>query len=251
MMDKHIYIFNTQTDLNQAVADHFAEIVNLSVKSRGVAYVAFSGGGTPQGFFQALAQPPYQTSLPWIDIHVYWVDERSVPVDHPESNFGQVKKTLLDNAPIQLENIHRIHGELNPENAATAYIKELITHACSEHPWPKFDWTLLGLGEDGHTASLFPGQINSSEQKLPVIAITANYQGRPANRVSLTPLILNTSRNVAFMVSGANKARILSVVLNGPYDPVNLPAHRIQPVDGTITWLVDSSAAEIIINKED
>ena len=91
MMDKHIYIFNTQTDLNQAVADHFAEIVNLSVKSRGVAYVAFSGGGTPQGFFQALAQPPYQTSLPWIDIHVYWVDERSVPVDHPESNFGARK----------------------------------------------------------------------------------------------------------------------------------------------------------------
>lgn len=240
MMDKLIRVFSTLDELYQAAADHYAEVVKQAVQSRGEAYVALSGGGTPQRLYQLLARPSYQTSIPWDVIHFYWGDERCVPPEHPESNFGLVKKTLLDRVPVRQENIQRVRGELTPENAVEDYLRKLAKNGTPDQPWPKMDYTLMGMGADGHTASLFPGKENPEEEISPVIAASADYLGRPAERVTLTPKVFNTSRNVVFLVTGEDKATALSAVLNDPYDPINLPAQRIQPTHGTLirstTW---------------
>jgi 6-phosphogluconolactonase len=242
-MDKLVRIFSTLDDLYQTVADHYAEVIRQAVQSRGEAYVALSGGSTPQKLYELLARPPYQTAIPWGIIHFYWGDERCVPPEHPESNFGQVKKILFDHVPVREENIHRVHGELPPENAVQNYLRELAKKGTHEQPWPTMDYTLLGMGVDGHTASLFPSKENPEEKTSPVITASADYLDRPAERVTLTPLVFNTSRNVVFLVTGADKAIALSAVLNGPYDPIKFPAQRIRPTIGKLTWMVDSLAA--------
>lgn len=246
-MDKHIRVFSTLDELYQAAADQYAKVIKQAVHSRGEAYVALSGGGTPQRLYQLLAQPPYQTSIPWDVIHFYWGDERCVPPEHPESNFGLVKKTLLDHVSVRQYNIHRICGELTPDNAAEDYLRKLAKNGTADQLWPQMDYTLMGMGTDGHTASLFPGKENPEEEISLVIVTSADYLDRPAERVTLTPRVFNTSRNVIFLVTGADKATTLSAVLNGSYDPVNLPAQRILPTRGTLTWLVDSLAAKLII----
>jgi 6-phosphogluconolactonase len=245
-MDKLVRVFATLDELYQAAADHFAEVVKQAVRSRGEVFVTLSGGGTPQRLFQLLARPPYQISIPWDVIHFYWGDERCVPPEHPESNFGQVKKILLDRVPVRLENIHRVNGELTPEKAAENYLRQLAKNGTAEQPWPKMDYTLMGMGADGHTASLFPRKENPEEKISPVITVSAEYEGRPAERVTLTPEVFNTSRNVVFLVTGADKATALSAVLNEPFDPINFPAQRIQPASGTLTWMVDSLASRLI-----
>lgn len=248
-MDKFIRVFPSPEELYQAAADQFAGVVRQAVQSRGEAYVVLSGGGTPQRLYQLLAQPPYQTSIPWNVIHFYWGDERCVPPEHPESNFGQVKKTLLDHVSVRQHNIHRICGELTPDTAAGDYLRELAKNGTVDQPWPQMDYTLMGMGADGHTASLFPGKENPEDETSIVIVASAHYLDRPAERVTLTPRVFNTSRNVVFLVTGADKAATLSAVLNGPYDPVNLPAQRIRPARGTLTWLVDSLAARLLIQE--
>ena len=246
-MDKLVRVFSTLDGLYQAAADHFAGIVTQAVQARGEAYVTLSGGGTPQKLYQLLARQPYQTAIPWDAIHFYWGDERCVPPDHPESNFGQVKKILFEGVPVRKENLHRILGEMKPEDAVKDYIHTLAQHGTPDQPWPQMDYTLMGMGADGHTASLFPGKVNPEEEISPVISASAEYLGRPAERVTLTPRVFNTSSNVVFLVAGADKAAVLSAVLNGPFDPINLPAQRIQPARGTLTWLVDSLAAQFIV----
>jgi 6-phosphogluconolactonase len=247
MIDKIIRVFPTLDRLYQAAADQYVEVVRQAVQSHGRAYVTLSGGSTPQRLYQLLASPPYQTSVHWNVIHFYWGDERCVPMEHPESNFGRVKKILLDRVLVRKVNIHRVHGELTPENAAKNYIRTLAKNGTADQPWPQMDYTLMGMGADGHTASLFPGKENSKEEVAPVIVTSGEYLNRPVERVTLTPRVFNSSRNVVFLVTGADKAAILAAVLNGPYDPVNLPAQRIQPAHGTLTWLVDSLAARLIV----
>lgn len=244
---KLVRVFSTLDELYQAAADQYAEVVKQAVISRGEAYVVLSGGSTPQKLYQLLARPPYQTSIPWDVIHFYWGDERCVPPEHPESNFGLAKKILLDRVPVRQENIHRVIGELTPEKAVEDYLRKLAKNGTTDQPWPQMDYTLMGMGADGHTASLFPGKENHEEEIFPVISASADYLGRPAERVTLTPKVFNTSMNVVFLVTGADKVTTLSAVLNGPYDPINLPAQRILPTGGTLTWLIDSLAAKLII----
>jgi 6-phosphogluconolactonase len=246
MMDKFIRMFSTMDELYQAAADQYARIVIQAVKSRGEAYVVLSGGGTPQSLYQLLGHPPYKASIPWDVIQFYWGDERCVPPEHPESNYGQVKKILFDQVPIKPENIHRMRGELAPEAVVEDYRRILAKNGTTDHPWPKMDYTLMGMGADGHTASLFPGKDNPEEENFPVIATSADYMGRPVERVTLTPKVFNTSRNVVFLVTGADKATTLSAALNGAHDPLNIPAQRISPSNGTLTWLVDTSAGKLI-----
>ena len=245
-MDKQVRTFSLLDDLYQVAAEQFAGIVNQAVKSRGEASVALAGGGTPQRLFQRLAQPPYPASIPWHAIHFYWGDERCVPPDNPESNFGQVKKLLLDRVPVRSENVHRVQGELPLEIAVEDYRRCLAQHGSSDQPWPQLDYSLMGMGADGHTASLFPGKENPEEAFSPVMSVSADYLDRPAERVTLTPMVFNTSRNVVFLVTGSDKAAILAAVLDGPDDPIHLPAQRIQPASGTLTWIVDASAARLI-----
>jgi 6-phosphogluconolactonase len=238
-----IRVFNTLEDLSIAAAEHFTKVVRQAIASRGIAHVALSGGSTPQRLFQLLAQDPCREAVPWEAIHVYWGDERCVPPDDPESNYGQARRLLLDHVPVRQEAIHRMRGELPPEQAAVDFIQTLAQQAEAGRAWTRLDWVLLGMGADGHTASLFPGQVNPGEDTLPAMAVTADYQGRPANRVTLTPQVFNDARSVIFLVTGANKAAVLASVIKGPRDPLHLPAQRIQPVDGSMTWLVDAAAA--------
>jgi 6-phosphogluconolactonase len=183
----------------------------------------------------------FREQVNWSKVHIFWGDERCVSPDDPESSYGQARDVLLSRVPIPDSNVHRIKGELGPSEASKEY--SLVLKAFSSPPldWPRFDLVYLGMGEDGHTASLFPGSpVDVAE---PVLPVTAQYQDRPAERVTLTPIVFNSARKVAFMVTGENKANILAEVLSDRYNPKQYPAQRINPKDGVLIWLVDEEAA--------
>lgn len=251
MQEPQVNLFEDLEHLTAAAALDFSETVIKSVREKGFALVALSGGSTPQPLFELLAQTPYRDSIPWSKIHFFWADERCVPSTDPQSNYGQVKRILLKNVPVTPGWVHPVNGNLPPNEAAEVYVSELAVFIEDEQDWPFFDWVLLGMGGDGHTASLFPGQDNPDESNSTVIAVTAHYQDRPANRVSMTPGVFNNAARVVFLVSGTAKAATLNKVLNGPYDPLNLPAQRVLPWHGSLAWFVDSAAAvELPVRKE-
>ena len=230
-------IFRDLPALSAYAADLFVESAAQAIADRGRFLVALSGGTTPIALYGLLTRRP----IDWTHVHVFWGDERCVPVDDPGNNYGQARGTLLNQVPIPSRNIHRVKSELDPPEAARDYAHVLKRFAAPPLAWPRFDLVLLGMGEDGHVASLFPG--SPPEVAEPVIAVAANYQQRPANRVTLTPPVLNAARQVLFLVSGQSKSGTLASVLKGDYQPLELPAQRIQPADGKVTWLVDAGAA--------
>jgi 6-phosphogluconolactonase len=179
--------------------------------------------------------------VPWKNTFVFWADERSVPTQERGSNFGQAYRSLFRHVRIPRENLQRIKGEITPQKAALDYAHILKSYASPPLEWPRFDLVLLGMGADGHTASLFPGSPYPAES--PTLAVSADYQGRPAQRVTLSETVFNSARQVLFMVSGESKAATLSRVLEGKYRPDDLPAQRIRPSDGELTWLIDQDAA--------
>jgi 6-phosphogluconolactonase len=246
-MDKPVVkIFSTISDMSLTAAELFSELINQASSKQHSVHIALSGGSTPVALFQLLAQTPYKEAIPWHKLHFYWADERCVPPEDAESNYGQAWQNLLSKVPVSQQNIHRVLGELEPKAAALDYVLQLKQNATGALAWPVLDCVLLGMGADGHTASLFPGQVNLAESTSPAIAVTADYMGRPANRVTLTPLVFNSARHVLFLVTGENKARTLSEVLYGADDPLHLPAQRIRPVNGDVTWLVDQAAASLL-----
>ncbi len=242
-MKPTVRIFKDTDELNRAAAEIFIELAAQAIRERGQFLVAFSGGSTPTVLYRLLARE----SVDWTRVHVFWGDERLVPPDDPQSNYGQAHKALLKHVPIPTENVHRVVSEMEPAAAAMDYALTLKRFASPPLDWPRFDLVLLGMGEDGHTASLFPG--SSVDMTEPVIAVTAHYQGRPAERVTLTPLVFNSAREIMFLVAGAGKAVTLSHVLND-ISPVQYPAQRIRPTDGKVTWMVDDAAGQKINREE-
>jgi 6-phosphogluconolactonase len=238
-----VRVFPDIESLSRAAAELFSQVTDRAITERKRLLVALSGGTTPQVMFQILTQPPFKQSIPWEKIHFFWCDERLVSHEHPESNFGQAFQRLFTRVNIPEENLHRIHGEESPAQAVKAYQKELELFSEDDLKWPRFDLAFLGLGADGHTASLFPGAISPAEMAFPVLAVTVDYQGRPAGRVTLTPLVLNSARNLIFMVSGKDKAHAVDQTLHGATDMEKWPVQRIRPVDGKIIWLLDNQAA--------
>lgn len=238
-----IRIYPNLPALEDAVAKHFLLATNQAVQQRGQALIALSGGSTPLGLFHLLGSDAYRATLPWTQLHFFWVDERLVSPQDQESNFGQFKINVLDPLKISPQQIHAIDGNLPAEEATLKYEQVLHGFAQAGQELPRFDWVLLGMGADGHTASLFPGQWNVEMAEKTVLAVTADYGGRPSARVTLTPRILNLARQVVFMVSGTGKARRLQEVLQGERDPMQLPAQQIQPVDGRLVWMLDEAAA--------
>jgi 6-phosphogluconolactonase len=229
--------------LSQYAARSFIEIANESIQERGRFLVALSGGSTPMRLYELLGNQ-FQNEVDWSHIHFFWGDERCVPVDDAGNSYGQTKKVLFDKIKIPDENIHRILSELEPDSASRAYADTLKVFADPPLAWPHFDLILLGMGDDGHTASLFPN--SPVEVDSPTLAVTANYQDRPANRVTLTQKVLNSSRNIIFLVVGKAKAATLSRVLSDNYMPTELPAQRIAPKDGNLTWLIDEEAGSLL-----
>lgn len=239
-MKARVQIFDDMEALSRAAADRLEVAAQEAIESRGRFLIALNGGKTPLRFLQLLASE-YQAQIDWQRAHLFWGDERCVPPDHPESSYGQAREVLLSHLELPDDHVHRIRGELGAGAAAADYARALKQFADPGLEWPRFDLVLLGLGEDGHIASLFPGS-DPSEAK-PVIPVTARYQDRPAERVSLTPPVFNSARLVIFMVTGPGKAAALQQALGDEFEPEKLPAQRIGPKDGKLIWLVDEAAA--------
>ena len=239
-MKPDLRIFKDTELLSRHAAEIFAERAAQSITARDRFLVALNGGGTPTRLFQLLATK-YRDNVDWTKIHIFWGDERCVPPNDPGSSYGQARDLLLSHVPIPDANIHRIQGDLEPAEASRDYALTLSRFASPPLEFPRFDLVYLGMGEDGHTASLFPGSpVDVTEATLPV---TAHYQDRPANRVTLTQLVFNQARMVVFMATGEKKAITLAKVLSDRYNPELYPAQRIEPKDGELIWLVDEDAA--------
>jgi len=243
-MKPHIHIFPESDSLSHTAADMFVEIASGAVEKRERFLVALSGGGTPSGLYRLLASDSYRKQVDWSKTFIFWGDERCVPPDDAGSNYRQAMDILLSKVPIPDENIQRIKGELEPAEAVLNYRSILMKFANSPFLWPRFDLILLGMGEDGHTASLFPG--TEVDPTSPVIVASAHYQNRPARRISLTPPVINDAQNIMFLVTGTAKAITLGKVLGKQKIPRQLPAQRIYPIDGKLIWLVDDAAASEI-----
>lgn len=243
-MKTDIRIFKDSDALSKAATGIFIEAAKHAIEARGRFLVALSGGGTPTGLYRLLANERYRDEVNWKKAFVFWGDERCVPPDDPGSNYHQANEILLKHVPLPEENILRVKGELQPEQASDAYAQTLKVFADPGLDWPRFDLVLLGMGEDGHTASLFPG--SPVEATSPTLAVTGHYQGRPAKRVTLTSLVFNSARKILFLVTGEGKAVTLSRVLNDVLNQEQYPAQRIQPMDGQVIWLADEAAASLL-----
>jgi 6-phosphogluconolactonase len=230
--------FRDSDELSQAAAKAFIELANQAIAERGRFLVSLSGGSTPMKLYERLANE----KLDWTRVHFFWGDERCVPVDDPGNTYGQTKKILFDK--IGMTNIHRIESELEPDSASVDYAHTLSGFADAPFDFPRFDLVLLGMGDDGHTASLFPG--SPVDIATPTIAVTAHYQDRPANRVSLTPKVFNQAKEIWFLVTGAGKAETLRNVIHGEQNLELYPAQRIQPVNGNLVWMIDEAAGKFL-----
>lgn len=237
-----VEIYSNHESLSHAAAKLFVSLAQTAVSQHGRFLAALSGGGTPEGMYRLLARPPYAQQMPWQHTEIFWSDERLVSPDDEESNYHQAYTLLLQHVPIPQTNIYRAKGELDAPDAVADYLN-LLQRAGNGQTWPRFDLILLGLGSDGHTASLFPGDTAALEAKTPVTAVSADYNGRPAKRITFTPLLINRARHVLFLVSGENKAAALAAVQQKEENPIRRPALAVQPNAGVVHWLADAAAA--------
>lgn len=244
-----VLVFDTPEEVARAAAERFVKYANEAIAERGVFSVALAGGNTPRRVYELLASDPFKSLIKWSSVHVFFGDERCVPPDHPDSNYGMVYKTLISAIDIPASNVHRMLGEGNAEESAAAYEQELKS-LFGEVSWPRFDLVLLGMGEDGHTASLFPGSDAVREDSKWVVATRMEkpLANQSQDRITLTVPVINHAARVLFLVTGKGKAQRLAEVLHPPRGarPVNaapLPAQLIQPLNGSLDWLIDKAAA--------
>jgi 6-phosphogluconolactonase len=233
-----IQICDDSYQLSRTAAELFADQARRAVTERGRFCVALAGGSTPRQTYHKLALSPLRESIPWAQVHIFWGDERCVPGDDPRSNAHMAREALLDHVPIPAAQIYPMTCTKNPENAARSY-QTLLQDFFHPHE-PRFDLILLGLGEDGHTASLIPG--TSAPQETARLVTSIHKPGEDFARLSLTAPIINQARMVVFLVAGHAKARILRQVLN--CQPGRFPAQLINLKDGELRWLVDKAATD-------
>ncbi len=239
-----LQIYRDPQALARALADLFVATGRMSMAERGTFHVALSGGSTPRAAYELLGQEPLRDELSWSDVFVYFGDERCVPPDDEQSNYRMARKTFLDAVGIPHANVHRIRGEADPGQAANEYASILRAHLGDA---PRLDLMLLGLGADGHTASLFPGTPPDTDDNALVRGVYA--QSQMMWRITVTPKVINLARTVAFAVQGPEKAAIFAAVYEGPVDPVKYPAQIVHPVSGRLVWLVDELAAGMLKRK--
>jgi 6-phosphogluconolactonase len=226
--------------LADTAARHFVESSQQAIDARGVFSVALSGGSTPRDLHRRLASPPVSQQVDWLRVQIFFGDERCVPPEDPQSNYHMVEETLLSLVPIPAANVHRMRGELPPEEAAADYERQLKDFFQNDPPC--LDLILLGMGDNGHTASLFPGLNAVHEQQRWVVA--EHVAEVDMWRITLTPVVLNLGREDLFLVAGDGKASMLKQVLEGPFAPDERPAQIVRPTPGDVIWLVDAAAAE-------
>jgi 6-phosphogluconolactonase len=239
--EPEIIICRDATDLARKAAEQFVSLAGRAMARAGRFAVALSGGSTPRAFYEWLGSAEYRERVDWWRVHLFWGDERSVPPDHAESNFRMVQEALLAKILLPLQNIHRMAGEKDPAKAADAYEHELCEFfALAPGQLPRFDLILLGLGDDGHTASLFPGTVALPEQERLVASVYV--EKLKAQRLTLTLPVINAAAQVMFLVAGSGKADVVGRVLRRSAAD-DLPAARVRPANGSLTWMITQDAA--------
>ena len=254
-----VRIYRDPAELALKAARAFARLADQYVVGCGKFTVALSGGSTPKAMFSVLAADPFLNTVPWSAIYFFWGDERCVPPDHAESNYRMTNEALLSKVPIPPENIFRIPAEMpDPESAAAEYSAKLTqffiagaganrTGTAPLSSLPRFDLVFLGMGPDGHTASLFPHTtaLKAGEQ----IAVANYVEKFKAHRITLTAATINNARNIVFLAAGEDKAETLKNVLEGSYQPDVYPSQLINPRNGTLLWMVDDAAVRLLTNQ--
>jgi len=226
---------------------HLVELAEEAVAARGRVRLAISGGSTPKATFELLANPdhPFVTRMPWSELELFFVDERTVPPDHPESNYRMTREAMLDKVGLQPEQIHRIQGELEPEVAAAEYEYDLRkTFRLEGAEAPRFDIVTLGMGPDGHTASLFPH--TEAIHEIGRLVVANQVPQKDTWRVTLTWPVINHAREVFFLIAGDDKAEPMKEVFLGPKDVERLPSQLIWPASGILTLILDKAAAALL-----
>jgi 6-phosphogluconolactonase len=237
--------------LFRAGAAEFLGAAAASIETRGSFSVALSGGSTPRGMFALLVSDEFRDRIRWDRVFFFWGDERHVPPDNPDSNFRVAREALLSHLSLGEDQVFRVPAE-NPDAAAAAYEYEVTMRhyfGLSDGQFPRFDLVLLGMGPDGHTASLFPGTKALLEKTCVVVA---NWVGKfNTNRITMTAPAINAAARVVFLIGGEDKAPALKAVLEGPLEPSQLPAQLIQPRNGSLLWLCDRAAAQLLEPKRE
>ncbi|HYK22686.1 MAG TPA: 6-phosphogluconolactonase [Pyrinomonadaceae bacterium] len=234
----NVQIFSDPNDLARAASEHFVARSVEAVERRGLFTVALSGGSTPKLLYELLADKsaPFRDRIPWSSIHFFWSDERHVPPDHPDSNYRMANEALLSQVPVSENNVHRVLSE-NTDASAAAEAYESTLWGLADDGLPRLDLVLLGLGTDGHTASIFPGSEVLHETTRLVSAPWV--EKLKTYRITMTLPLLNNGASVVFLVSGKEKAEIVKAVLEGPR---LYPAQEINPADGELIWMLDKEA---------
>lgn len=231
--------------LIRETAEFIVDLAGRAIANEGQFTIALSGGDTPKPLYQLLATPAYKQRIEWSKVLVFFGDERCVPPEDHRSNYRMARMTLLDHVDIPAENVYRMRGEDDPERAANQYAEELEKvfggRSGEGEPAKGFDFVLLGIGDNGHTASLFPGLAGVLEQSRWVLAQYVEVVGMW--RLTLTPVVINAARNAAFLVAGSDKADVLSRIIEGPRKPIVLPAQIIKPTHGDLYWMLEQGAA--------
>ena len=243
-----LQIFTDASEVARAAALHFIEIAQESINERGRLSVALAGGSTPKRIYELLASDELSVQLDWSKVHIFFGDERCVPPDDAESNYRMANEALLSRVSLPEQNVHRMRGEGDAVANARLYEDELRGYFDGED-WPQFDLVMLGMGDDGHTASLFP---ETRALDVRTAWVTANWVEKfDTFRVTLTATAINHARNVLFIVTGASKAARLQEVLYGAREPQRLPSQLIQPQAGALRWFLDEAAAAKLTRKEE
>jgi 6-phosphogluconolactonase len=244
---RSVELFANGMEIARRAADDIVRIAREAAAASGVFTIALSGGSTPKMLYALMAEhPTLRNSLPWDKMHVFFGDERHVGPGHADSNFQMATDAMLSKVPLQPEQIRRIKGEYEDTAQAAAEYEDEIRRQFGLKPgeFPRFDLILLGMGNEGHTLSLFPGTKALHETKR---IVTHNWVGKLyTDRITLTAPAANAAANIFFMVTGSDKACALKAVLEGPHEPDQLPSQMIQPTNGSLSWLIDAAAGSIL-----
>lgn len=230
----------------QAVVEQIAREFKRYSQLGKAVHISLSGGSTPKLLFQTLAKAPYSQEIQWQNLHFWWGDDRMVEPSDVESNYGEVQRLLFDHIVIPAENIHRIYGELTPQQALEKFKQDLQQIEDKQNGMPVFDWIILGMGTDGHTASLFPKETDFDD---PHWAIIARHPQSGQYRISKTAALIENAKRVTYLVTGAAKAEILKEIDTTPAEDLPYPAARIKAKYGITEWYLDQDAAQLLSKK--
>jgi 6-phosphogluconolactonase len=238
-MAREVIVSETPEALADRAAADFVDAVEQTLRERDRFTVALPGGATPKLFFTRLTQEPYRSKIPWDKLWLFWGDERCVPPEHPESNFGMAREFLLNKVSIPSAHVQRIRGEDAPPESARAYAKVLHDFFRASPEWPTFDLIILGMGTDGHTASLMPGTAALHEERRWVVEnVVRSLQ---TIRITMTLPVIDQARRVWFLVTGAKKAAAYAKAISGPRE--DCPASLVQPESGVLRWYIDKAVS--------